>query len=267
MKAGYIQFKPEFCNVDENIKKISDLISGKDFDLLVLPELSNSGYLFSSFSELKKCSDEIPGGKFCGALAEIAKSKNASIVSGVCERAGDKFYNSSVLVYPSGDIKTYRKIHLFHEEKKWFTPGDYPLNVYEISGSDSGKAKIGMMICFDWIFPEVSRTLALKGAGIICHPSNLVMPYCQTAMFTRAIENRVFTITANRTGKDINGGRELSFTGQSVIVDPEGNYLHRGSENNEECVIVEIDPDDALDKNITSLNNIFDDRRDEFYFK
>lgn len=267
MKAGCIQFKPEFCNVDGNIKKISQLSSEKDFDLLVLPELSNSGYLFSSFDELEKCSDEIPNGKFCNALAEIAKNKNAFLISGVCEKAGDKYYNSAVLVYPSGDIKTYRKIHLFHEEKKWFTPGDNSLNVYEISVDDSVKVKIGMMICFDWVFPEVSRTLALKGAQIICHPSNLVMPYCQTAMFTRAVENCVFTITANRTGKEVNGGKELSFTGQSVIVDPKGNYLYRGSQNNEECAVVRINPLDALDKNISKLNNIFDDRREELYFK
>jgi predicted amidohydrolase len=266
MKAGYIQFKPEFCNADENIKKISSLTRHKDFDLLVLPELSNSGYLFSSTEELKKSSDEIPHGNFCRALAGIAKNKNADIVSGICEKAEDKYYNSSVLVYPSGEIKTYRKVHLFHEEKKWFTPGDN-LNVYEIKSGDNGKVKIGMMICFDWIFPEVSRTLALKGAQIICHPSNLVLPYCQTAMFARAVENHVYTITANRTGKEINGGKELSFTGQSVIIDPQGNYLHRGPENDEECFVIEIEPSDALNKNITSLNNLFDDRRDELYFR
>ncbi|MEZ4690386.1 MAG: nitrilase-related carbon-nitrogen hydrolase [Ignavibacteria bacterium] len=75
-----------------------------------------------------------------------------------------------------------------------------------------------MMICFDWFFPETARTLALKGAQIICHPSNLVMAYCQTAMFTRALENRVFTITANRIGYDVRENKELFFTGESVIV-------------------------------------------------
>jgi predicted amidohydrolase len=83
--------------------------------------------------------------------------------------------------------------------------------------------KVGMMICFDWIFPESARTLALKGAQIIAHPSNLVLSYCQQAMFTRAVENRVFTITANRTGTEINGDKELYFTGKSVIVDTKGN--------------------------------------------
>ena len=265
MNAGYLQFNPEFGNPNANISKIEELASPKDFDLLVLPELANSGYLFASNDELEELSDEISAGKFCKALQNIARSKNAYIVSGICEKAGNDFYNSSILVYPNGEIKTYRKVHLFLDEKKWFKPGDLGLNVYDITSPRFGTVKIGMMICFDWIFPEAARTLALKGAQIICHPSNLVLQYCQQAMFARALENHIYTITANRTGKDVNGGKELSFTGASVIVDPKGTYLHKGSDNNEECVIIEIDPSSALDKNITARNNIFDDRREEFY--
>jgi predicted amidohydrolase len=265
MKAGYLQFKPELGEPGKNTERIEELVRDKDFDLLVMPELANSGYLFSSAGELDKCSEEIPHGSFCKSLQNIASSKNAFIVSGICEREGDKFYNSSVLVYPTGDVMVYRKIHLFHEEKKWFRPGDYPLQVYQIENQRMGKVKIGMMICFDWVFPETARTLALKGAQIICHPSNLVMQYCQRAMFTRALENHVFSITANRTGKDTNGGKELNFTGESVIVDPKGNYIARGSADGEECVVVDIDPQDALNKDITPLNNIFEDRREEFY--
>ncbi len=267
MKVGYLQFKPKFGDIESNTGRVEELVSNKDFDLLVLPELANSGYLFSKWDELEKLSDKIPSGKFCTALKNIAKSKNAFIVSGICESSGNDFYNSSVLVYPNGEIKTYRKVHLFLDEKKWFKPGDLGIEVYEISSSKFGSVKVGMMICFDWIFPETARTLALKGVQIICHPSNLVLQYCQTAMFARAVENHVFTITANRTGKDVNGGKELNFTGSSVILDPKGNYLKRGSESGEECTIIEIDPAIALDKNITELNNIFDDRRDDIYFR
>jgi predicted amidohydrolase len=266
MNIGLFQFKPEFGNPDANIEKIRNKVSKENFDLLVLPELSNSGYLFSSKDELQNLAEEIPNGKFCKALIDLAKQKNVYIVSGICEKSGSDFYNSAVLVYPTGEVKTYRKIQLFYEEKLWFKPGEKSPDVYEINGS-FGKVKIGMMICFDWFFPEVARTLALKGAQIICHPSNLVMQYCQTAMFTRALENHVFTITANRTGKDVKGDKELSFTGQSVIVDPKGNYLYRGSDEGEECFITQIDPMIALDKNITKLNNIFEDLREGLYLK
>ncbi|MBZ0203473.1 MAG: hypothetical protein K8I03_10710 [Ignavibacteria bacterium] len=264
MKAGYLQFKPEFCSTDANIKKIQRLIEGKEFDLLVLPELANSGYLFSDFEELNKASEEIPNGKFCNALRELSKHHSGYIVSGICEKAGGIFFNSSVLVSPEGTIYSYRKIHLFADEKKWFSPGDTGFNVYEIAVKDT-HVKVGMMICFDWLYPESARSLALKGAQIICHPSNLVMPYCQRAMFTRALENHVFTITANRTGKEARGGDELEFTGGSVMVDPKGNYLLEGSLDKDECEIADIDPAEALNKDITPNNEIFQDRRTDMY--
>jgi len=265
MKIGYLQFCPRFGDPESNIKKIYELISGEEFDLLVIPELANSGYLFSDKAELKKLSEDPGNGMFCNELKKICRERNSFVVSGICERGGSDFYNSSVLVQPDGKICTYRKIHLFDEEKLWFKPGDKSPEVYEIQNEKFGKAKIGMMICFDWIFPETARTLALKGAQIICHPSNLVLGYCQNAMFTRAIENRIFTVTANRTGKDVKEDKELSFTGESVIVDPKGKYLSRGSADKDECVIVEIDQDEALNKNVTGRNNLFEDRREELY--
>ena len=265
MRIGFLQFQPQFGKPEENISKINELISDKDFDLLVLPELANSGYLFSDKKELKELSEKIGSGKFCKALKEISFEKDAFIVSGICERDGKTYYNSAVLVCPDGKIFTYRKIHLFNEEKLWFTPGNKSPKAYEIKNKKFGKVKIGMMICFDWIFPETARTLALKGAQIICHSSNLVMSYCQRAMFTRAVENRVFTITANRTGKDVSGKKELAFTGESVIVSPRGEYLSRGSLDKEEVCIVEINPEEAISKKISLNNDLFKDRRKEFY--
>jgi predicted amidohydrolase len=267
LKAGYLQFKPEFGEPGKNISKIENLLSDKDFDLVVVPELANSGYLFSARAELEKLSEPIPDGKFCNSLKTIAKAKGSFIVSGICERDNGKFYNSSVLVEPDGKIHVYRKVQLFYEEKLWFEQGENALQVYEIQNSRFPKVKIGMMICFDWIFPEVARTLALKDAKIVCHPANLVMPYCQDAMVTRALENGVFTITANRIGKDIKQTKELYFTGMSEIVNPKGKILHRGSGDKEEVIIINIDPAEASDKNINPMNNLFSDRREDIYFK
>lgn len=267
MKAGYLQFEPEFGKPECNLSRIESLISGKEFDLLVMPELANSGYLFTSQNELEKHSETIPGGMFCNTLKKICKENESFIVAGICEKHNDKYYNSSVLVCPDGEIFTYRKLQLFFEEKLWFEPGNYPIETYEIKNSRFKAVKIGMMICFDWIFPEVARTIALKGAKIICHPANLVMTYCQDAMVTRALENRVFTITANRTGKERNKDKELSFTGMSEIVSPKAIILHKSLTDKEEVVIIEIDPSEASDKNINPLNNLFTDRREDFYFK
>jgi predicted amidohydrolase len=79
-----------------------------------------------------------------------------------------------------------------------------------------------MLVCFDHFFPEAARSLALRGARIICHPSNLVLEYAQTNSITRAVENRVFWILANRTGSETLGEKTLAFNGRSQIVTPDG---------------------------------------------
>ena len=154
----------------------------------------------------------------------------------------------------------YRKIHLFYKEKNWFSPGDTDLELFRIDD-----VRIGVIICFDWIFPEATRTLALKGADVICHPSNLLFPYAQNAMLTRSIENRVYTVTANRIGSEDRDGNKYNFTGMSQITSPKMELLMRASENKEEVGISEIDVRLSRDKAITSLNDIFEDRRTGFY--
>jgi predicted amidohydrolase len=191
---------------------------------------------------------------------ELAKKQNTNLVFGIAERADDKLFNSSVLVTARGECFVYRKLHLFDREKRLFSPGDKELEVFDI-----GEAKIGMMICFDWIFPEVARSLALKGADIICHPSNLILPHCQDAMVTRCLENRIFAITSNRTGTEKRRKEELTFTGRSQIVDPKGRVLAQANAFEEKLCIIEIDPFLAKDKKVTPNNHIFEDRRTDFY--
>ncbi|MFZ4590058.1 MAG: nitrilase-related carbon-nitrogen hydrolase [Ignavibacteria bacterium] len=271
MKVGYLQFKPELGKAKRNLEKVESLISKETFDLLVLPELANSGYLFKEKEELKTVSENPETGKYCQMLKRLSKDKNAYIVSGFCESSKEDndevFYNSSILVFPDGEYRIYRKTHLFFNEKKLFKPGNTGFWVYDIFIKKFGVVKIGMMVCFDWIFPESARTLALRGADIICHPSNLVMPYCQNAMFTRAIENRVYTITANRIGNDVNGKEKLAFTGESVIISPGGEYLSRAPTDTEEIFFTVINPESARNKCINEKNNIFEDRRELFYFR
>jgi len=122
------------------------------------------------------------------------------------------------------------------------------------------------MICFDWLFPESMRSLALLGADIVAHPSNLVLPYCPQAMPLRCLENKVFAVTANRIGEEKRKeGQILKFIGQSEIVSPEARVIVRAPENEEALMVAEIDPQAARDKSLNPMNNIFDDRRPEMY--
>lgn len=260
MRIGYIQFCPLFGEKKKNLARMAELVRGTDADLLVLPELFNTGYLFTSREELSALAEPIPAGISSQTLLELSADSKVHLVAGIAERTGDTFYNSALLVSPDGSLRVYRKAHLFREEKSYFRPGDTPFQVHEL-----GRTKVGTIICFDWIYPEAIRVLALKGAHIVCQPANLVLPYCQDAMVTRAIENRVFIVTANRTGEEARGGRKFKFTGRSQIVTPKGEVLLRADGDEEGVGMVAIDPADASDKAATDLNDLFKDRRVELY--
>ncbi|MEM2914914.1 MAG: nitrilase-related carbon-nitrogen hydrolase [Candidatus Bathyarchaeia archaeon] len=262
MKVGFVQFSPIFGKPQKNLERIKSLLEGKRADLIVLPELSDTGYLFSSRDEAFNLASTLPG-PVSDELQEIAKEIGGCVVAGVCERAGKRVYNSACLVAPNGLVGVYRKSHLFGLEKKWFDPGNTGFNVYRING-----VKVGLMICFDWIFPEAARVLALKGAQIICQPANLILPFCQKAMLTRALENRVFIITANRIGKESRKGyNTLRFTGSSQIVSPDSTILIKAPKARNCVGIIEINPDDALNKTFYPPNDLFSDRRPELYKK
>jgi len=260
-KVGVCQFQPKLFNIDHNLKKMEKLLSGINADLIVLPELATCGYVFNSIEEVKKVSESAENGPTSKLFRKLATENNCSYVVGFAENDKGKLYNSCMLVNPDKKIYLYRKIHLFCEEKKWFEIGNSGFNVFPAKNG----IKLGLMLCFDWIFPEAARTLTLKGAQIIAHPSNLVLPFCQQAMITRSIENQVFTILTNRTGLEKNGEKELHFTGMSQVVSNKGELLKRLSEDEETFFITEIEPGLADNKNITEWNNVITDRIPEYY--
>jgi predicted amidohydrolase len=259
MKTGFVQFAPVFGEVRKNLAAIERLVSSTRADLLVLPELCTTGYCFASKAEARGLA-EPSGGLSLRFLKRLSREQEVSLVAGFAEREGSRVYNSAALITPEGQVGIYRKSHLFWNEKKWFSPGDTGFRVFRM-----GSVNIGMMICFDWIFPEAARTLALRGAQIICHPSNLVLPHCPASMPVRALENRVFTVTANRTGRERRGGQDLRFIGRSLICGPDRRVLASAG-GKEECIkVVEVDPARALDKGMTPRNDLFRDRRPGFY--
>ena len=260
MKVGFYQFSPFFGEPQKNLEKITEQLLKCDADLVVLPELAFSGYLFIEKKEVLSLSETIPGA-ISDKFREIAVKKDMAIVTGFAELAGEKVYNSAFLVTPEGNIHTYRKNHLFHEEKLFFEPGNSGFPVFTVKG-----VKIGILICFDHFFPEAARSLALQGAQVICHPSNLVIPAkAQITTRARSIENKIFWILANRTGTETRGGKKFTYPGLSQITDPDGKILTQADETEEGIFTAEIDPDLAKDKSITPLCSLFEDRRTDAY--
>ncbi len=260
MRVGYFQFRPQFGKVEKNVETVVKALRDAEADLIVLPELPFTGYYFASREEVRALAEPVEDSPTLQALHALCKGGNFYIVTGFAEKARDKLFNSAVLLGPEGILHVYRKLHLFNEEKHWFDPGDVPLAVTSVRD-----ARIGMMICFDWIFPETMRTLTVLGADVICHPSNLVLAYCQQTMLSRCLENGVFAITANRFGADRRPHGVLNFTGKSQIVAPRGELLHRGPSRRTELFITEINPELARDKQFTPNNHLMQDRRPEFY--
>ena len=258
MKLAVGQMGPLIVNPEENLSRVKMILKEANkakVDALVLPELCNSGYVFKSLSEATDSSETIPNGPMSNELLTWSKGERL-VVAGICEQTADGLYNSAAVFGNGEHITTYRKIHLFLNEANWFKPGKEEPPVIEFNGHH-----FGVMICFDWIFPEVARVLSLNGAQVILHPANLVLPYCQNAMVTRSIENRVFTATANRIGLE----REVNFSGFSQITDIKGNLLCHMHKEEVGISSVDIDPKLADDKSITARNDVLGDRFPDLY--
>ncbi|GAH26202.1 unnamed protein product [marine sediment metagenome] len=208
MRIGFFQFKPEFARKTRNVEYIQKALAGTESDLIVLPELSTSGYLFTSRDEVEEAAETLDGPSV-GVLQGTAREMGIHIILGLPEWTEEGIYNSAVLIRPDGSVGIYRKVHLFNEEKLYFKAGNLGFPVFEIKG-----VRVGLLVCFDHMFPEAARTLALQGVQIICHPSNLVLPeYGQLTTRVRSMENRLYWILANRWGTEARGGKKLSYTG------------------------------------------------------
>lgn len=264
LTVAAIQTSPVFGDISTNLDDAIGRIPA-GCDLAVIPELFATGYQFVDRQEALVHAEDLTGtidpGPITDRLTRAAAETGCTIVAGLAEKSGDKLFNSSVLIRPDGTREIYRKVHLFLDEKSIFDPGDLGFPVFEACGTT-----IGMMICFDWIFPEAARSLALAGARILCHPSNLLLPWCPAAMITRCQENRVFGLTANRVGCEERTGQRLDFIGLSQVVSPLGERLDQVPEKVTGTAQAAISLVDT-NKLFTPRNDLWDDRRPDQYYR
>lgn len=260
LRAGFYQFAPAFGDAEGNLSRVCAALKDIAADIVVLPELAFTGYAFHNRAELSTLAEDPVKSATVDGLISLSRDRDVVIVTGFAEKQADRLFNSALVIGPGGLLHIYRKLHLFDHETEYFDPGDTPLETIEIRG-----IRIGVMICFDWAFPEAARVLALKGVELICHPSNLVLAHCQEAMRTRCLENHVFAVTANRIGSENRSRGKLAFTGQSQLVAPDGSVIHRAAPDQETLFTAEIDPAAARNKWLTDRNDLIGDRRPAFY--
>ena len=260
MRLALLQNNQVFAHKQTNIKAALALMASVEADLYILPELFATGYNFTDVAEVRDLSERYADGQTFYALWEHCQQRGCYCIYGFPENDDGRLYNSAALIGPEGAIGLYRKMHLYYREKLYFERGNIPFAVYELPFG-----RVGMMICFDWFFPECARTLMLRGAQLVAHPANLVGVTCQRDMPLRARENHVFVATADRVGTEDRGGYSFTYTGESQIIAPLGEILARASAADEEIIVCEIDLAQADDKSVTEYNDILDELRPEQY--
>ncbi len=226
--------KLKLGDVDYNVKMAKELLKDakkEHVDILVLPEMANSGYYFDSYEEVRKHAEEIPGGQLSREL--IMWSKNGGlVVAGINECAEEGIYNSAAIIANGKHLGTYRKHHLYGPEKNWFLKGPAEPQVIQHKS-----LSFSVVICFEWNFPARIRQAAAKGAKLILHPINSSTFHWRDAMREIAIENGVFTASANRVGREGN----CTFAGESSIIDPNGKIVLKMDSHSHQVGWVDIE--------------------------
>lgn len=263
-----VQMPTKWLDLKENIDYIKSSIAKakneNNADLIVFPELSNTGYIKERDKKFGrqfiKYAEKIPGSS-TEELGKQAKKYGVYLVVGLAEQHPEipgMLYNSAILISPKGElVGVHHKMHIPGEEKHYFMPG----STCDTYTTDIGN--IGMSICYDGQFPEFTRSLALKGAEILCMIWNMPSfsnppELLEHITATRAAENRMFAVSCNCVG--VQG--KIDFFGHSVISDPVGNFLATAG-TKETIISATLKEEVLLEERIQQP--VFRDRRPDMY--
>ena len=267
IKIAAVQMDPKLKKKEENLDKIllkARDAAGEGAELIIFPECALTGYMFNSRKETLTSAENIPG-PATEKLAGLCHELGVHVVVGMLEVDGDRCFNVAVLMGPQGLVGKYRKTHLpFLGVDRFLDHGDKPFQVYR-----TPIGNIGMYICYDCNFPETARVMTLQGADILALPTNWPSGRGNISLYvvnTRALENRVFVVAADRVGTE----RGSKFLGMSKIANPLGDTLAEGSRENEEILYAEAKLAEARQKRLVIKPGEFEldligDRRPELY--
>lgn len=268
--VAVVQMEPRIGAVAENIAKSVALASeaaGHGAELIVLPELCNSGYVFESQDEAASLAENAHSGPAARAWSALAAQRGIWLVAGLNERADGRLYNSALVIGPEGVVGVFRKIHLWDAENRFFAHGDLGFPLFDLPFG-----RLGTFICYDGWFPESYRMCALRGADIVAVPTNWVpMPeqppgrdvMANTLLMAGAHANAVFIAAADRVGVE----RGQAFLGRSLILGPSGWPLAGpASADREEILLARADLAEAAERRqLNARNHLFGDRRPDVY--
>jgi len=267
-KIAAVQTNPKLMSPGENLEGIINAAREAEANrakLIVFPECALTGYIFHSREEALPYAETIPGPS-TEKLSSLCKELQVYAIFGLLEKEGDKLFNAAAFIGPEGLIGKYRKNHLpFMGIDRFVDRGDKPFEVYQ-----TPIGNVGIEICYDIMFPENSRVMVLKGADILAVPTNFPQGrgemITEHVVTTRAIENRVYVVTANRIGNERGNG----FSGMSKIVSGSWDTLALASPDKEEIIYAEVDLDVVRRKRDIIMpgqheTDFIKDRRPELY--
>jgi 5-aminopentanamidase len=266
VRVACCQIAPDITDPAGALTAVQEAVAvarGRDAQIILLPELATTGYVFESAEEAR--SRAVPAEAVVDLVGARAGSEEI-IVCGFCELAPDgQVFNSVALIEAAEVRAVYRKLHLWHRERRWFSAGERPAPVV-----DTRYGRIGLAICYDLEFPELTRGLALGGADLIAAPTNWPRhpdppdgrPMLHSIGITTAYLNKLFVAICDRSGTE----RGLHFEGGSVIASPDGRLRAGPIEGQRvEVIVAECDLAQARDKRRGEDNDVFADRRAEHY--
>ena len=237
----------------------------RDAHLVVFPECMVSGYCFDSLEEAWPHAQPIPG-PATDSLCSWCSQHHQFVAFGMLEQgAAGALFNSCVLIGPRGIVSVYRKVHLPHlGVDRFTTSGGQPFQLCQ-----ADELRLGLQICYDGVFPEPSRVLALAGADLLLLPTNWPPGADTFARYipnARALENNVYFLAVNRVGME----RGFRFIGQSRLCDTNGQTLAEASATEETIIVGEIDLLQARNKKLVRVpgKHVIDrwrDRHPEWY--
>ncbi|HEY0716112.1 MAG TPA: nitrilase-related carbon-nitrogen hydrolase [Streptosporangiaceae bacterium] len=263
------QFSPVMGDPDANRETAARAVqeaAAQGAELVVLPELCDSGYVFTGPDEARALATRAATSPTLRQWRDLAAAHGCAIVGGFCELGEDGLlYNSAALADRSGTRALYRKAHLWDREKLVFTPGAAAPPVVDLPCG-----RVAVMICYDLEFPEWTRLAALDGADLIAAPVNWPAAPCPAGerpaevikVQAAASVNGVYVVVADRCGRE----RGVDWISGTVIVGPDGYPLAGPVLAGRPAVLVAgCDLAAARDKRINSRNDLLADRRPELY--
>ena len=232
-------------------------------DLIVLPELCTSGYVFESEAEVAAAALSVDSPVFDGWSARLSGS-GAVLVAGFPLKDAHEIFNAAVMLDESGVLAVYRKVHLWNDEKSWFVAGSEAPPVV-----DTRHGRIGILVCYDLEFPEMVRGLLLEGAEVIAVPTNWPLgdtpdqerPAELHDAMTSARHSHLILAACDRCGSE----RGVTFTGGSAIIGADGWIKADRPERDAGVITADVDVATARDKTVSARNHILDDRRPDVY--